>query len=131
MEKKMHKKEFEKILVKAFLSGEGGLYFEDEYSTCLQNSSVTLQTLAKDIKEDIKEDIEYCDFTTYRKCLDQSINTNQECVLFFNTYMGNDKGCYPELCGSIVGAMAKIGMFEEALEFIGINDKMLEFDWDT
>jgi hypothetical protein len=99
----------------------------------------TLQKIAKDLKEDMLSEIK--DTENYdqeernemKKLVEQKIDNDIDYYAFFSNYLKDKRCSFPELCGSIVGAMAKKEMFHSAIELIELNtlDENDELYWDT
>jgi len=134
----MNQKEFEEILEKkAFPSGGGGLYFKAHYFETLGLECETLQKIAGEIKDDINREMEdeaYAqEVEEMRKIIDIETETDKGCFEFFSAYLSGKEVSFPELCGSVAGALVKKNMFDEAAELIGLNiiDEDETIAWDS
>lgn len=137
----MNRAEFDERM-KVAVAGHGGVIFEDHYDESLIDADMTLQQIAADLKHDIKIELEDIDSgyedderSEMKGWLDMPTGTNEECHQFFSAYLDNDRRCsFPELCGNVVGAMAKVNMFDEAIELIELDqveDDENGLYWDT
>ena len=83
-----------------------------------------------DLKSDIKTEKEKLELLKIKT------TTLKEKLSFFKKYFSVDDDpnmeCYPELCGEITGILARDKKFQEALEFLGINNpNAMEICWDS
>ena len=134
----MNRKEFEEILEKkAFPCGGGGTYFKENYFEALRLECETLQKIAEDVKQDMASEIEdevYDPEETedMKKIINLETKTDKGCFDFFTAYLSGKEVSFPELCGSVAGALVKKNMFNEAAELIGLNiiddDDMIAWD---
>lgn len=134
----MNRKEFEEKLEKhVFHSGGGGLYFKNNYFETLGLENKTLQKIAGDLKNDINSGMEDETYDTQeveemREIISMETKTDKGCFYFFTAYLSGIEVSFPELCGSVAGALIKKNMFDEAAELIGLNiideDEMLAWD---
>jgi len=131
----MNKEEFDKQIKRAF-GGQGGLYFKNHYLETLNNKE-TLQQIAQDLQHDIKLELKdepnSKNTQRYKKLLELKIDHDVDCYNFFFHYLENHESCYPELCGSIVGAMVKKEMYHSAAQLIGLDklEENEELYWDS
>lgn len=139
----MKKRDFDKLFEKAFY-GSGGGIFQEYYEKAL-NDNQTLDKILDDLNFDIvsqkeNDNIKLTEDELKIELLKLKTKTLKEKLFFFRKYMkaedltddDNDQCCYPELCGSIVGVLVKNKKFEDALNFIGLNDPRAQYlCWDS
>lgn len=132
---------FESNISRAFC-GQGGAYFKENYQQSFYDKNRTLLSIVKELKSDLKLELEdpklydnnfEDEIDRMKELYNREVNTDQECYKFFCSYLDDSFGSFPELCGIIVGIMARIGMLEEALEISGVNNigENEEVQWDS
>lgn len=127
----MTEQTFEKELEKkCFGYGQGALYFKNHYKKAKKNEQPLIKLI-----EEVQTDLCWDDAITpehNHDLLNMPISTLPEQLTFLEAYF--ETHCflaYPELIGSIIGSLASTKNFQEAYDFLGLNNVKNEIEWDS